>query len=182
MHSPMHSPLCISKQKHLSKLFFTLSIIGWGADNTLQTDDSLLNVNEITDGNFKTCMIMSPTTLPYDNIRGNFTVFTSGTPDRFMVQIITKSTNITSCTESRLAHSQQSKYCDIFKQCVLKKECMVVGFCNFECSCADDFCSLHLIDHAGSLQTEWQLCDILVQFESIWLESKNTTCRQNTVL
>ena len=95
-------------------------------------------------------------------IQENFTLDVSGNPDYFMVQIVTNNTNVASCTDNSLVYSQQSSSCEILTPCVLKKECMAAGFCDYECPCGDHFCALYLVDHTGLLQNEWQLCDILV--------------------
>ena len=177
---PFHSPLRMWKETvvykfwvltrtvkiHVYNLLFPKKKQGWGVTNTLQTDDSTLDMNTLTDGNSTTCITMSPTSLSgTGQILANFTINTSGNPDTFMVQIVTNNTNAASCTDQSLLYAQQSEQsdtCDLLMSCTLKKECMAAGFCDYECLCAGNYCGLYLVDRYGSLQSEWQLCDILV--------------------
>ena len=132
-------------------------------NNDLVSNDNQMGLGILTDGDSTTCITMSPT-LTQVKIH-KFKVINSNTlvgTTSFNVQIVTNGTNAASCMDLNLANYHKAGPCPRYHRCVLTRECMVAGFCNYDCPCYDGHCELHLLDSKMKMQTTWQLCDILV--------------------
>ena len=124
-------------------------------------DDNVFDMDTLTDGNPDTCITMSPTQSG-GAILGNFTVDAS---KKISLQIITENTNASSCSDLNLVYALKPSECEnggIINPCILRKDCLRKGFCDYRCGCVERVCHVYLVDIRRQLNSEWQLCDILV--------------------